>query len=161
MPSDNGSQMRRLARVKLDEIGRRLRDLLPTLPRTPSGGWIAGTRDALGMSRSDLARRLKVSPRAVTKLEANERAGTIQMDTLRRAATALDCELVVLLVPRQPLQAMVDQRRMQLYTADIDRAAAHMSLEDQAISETFRRHLLLQAEAAIPDSMLWRESPIG
>lgn len=157
MPSSTGSQMRRLARAKLDETGSRLRDLLPKLPRTPSGGWIAGTREALGMSRSDLARRLGVSPGTVTKLEASERAGTIQMDTLRRAATALDCELVVLLVPRQPLQAAVDQRRLQLYTADIDRAAAHMSLEDQAISETLRRHLLLQAEAAIPDNKLWRE----
>ncbi|WP_093535243.1 helix-turn-helix domain-containing protein [Stenotrophomonas rhizophila] len=161
MSSKDGSQMRRLARARLDEVGSRLRDMLPKLPRTPGGGWIAGTREALGMSKSDLARRLGVSPAAVAKLESNERAGTVQIDTLRRAATALDCELVVLVVPRQPLQAAVDQRRLQLYSTEIDRASVHMNLEDQAVSETLRRHLLLQAEAAIPDSMLWRELPIG
>jgi len=156
-----GSQMRRLARAKLDEIGNTLRALLPRLPHAPRGGWIAGTREALGMSRSDLARRLGVSPGSVTKLEMSERVGSIRIDTLRRAASAMDCELVVLVVPRQPLQSMVDQRRLQLYGADIDRAATHMSLEDQSISETMRRHLLQQAEVAIPDSTLWRELPIG
>jgi hypothetical protein len=57
----------------------------------------------------------------VTKLETSERVGSIRIDTLRRAASAMDCELVVLVVPRQPLQSMVDQRRLQLYGADMDR----------------------------------------
>lgn len=118
-------------------------------------------RAGIGHVQIRLARRLGVSPSSVTKLEMSERVGSIRIDTLRRAASAMDCELVVLVVPRQPLQSMVDQRRLQLYGADIDRAATHMSTEDQSISETMRRHLLQQAEVAIPDSTLWRELPIG
>jgi len=148
--------MRRLARSKLDKTGGWLREMLPILRRAPRGGWIAATREALGMSQVDLARRLGVMPSTVLKLEKNERAGTIQLDTLRRAAAALECEVVVLVVPKQPLQASVDQQRLKLYNASFNRAATHMKLEDQEVSEDLRRHLLQAAETAIPDTELWR-----
>lgn len=161
MASNTGGQMRRLARARLDQTGDWLRQMLPRLQPTPRGGWIAATRDALGMSRSDLARRLGVLPGSVAKLENSERAGTVQVDTLRRAAAAMDCELVVLVVPRQPLQSTVDEQRLRLYNATFNRAATHMKLEDQTVSDALHRHLLQQAEAAIPDTALWREREFG
>lgn len=154
-------QMRRLARTRLDQTGDWLRQVLPKLQSAPRGGWIAATRDALGMSQTDLARRLGVLPSSVAKLENSERAGTVRVDTLRRAAAAMDCELVVLVVPRQPLQSSVDQQRFKLYNTTFNRAAAHMKLEDQAVSDDLRRHLLQEAEAAIPDTALWRETELG
>lgn len=150
------SQMRRLARSKLDQTGDWLRQILPRLRPVPRGGWIAATRDALGMSRSELARRLGVQPSSVLKLENSERAGTVQVDTLRRAAAAMDCEVVLLVVPRQSLQASVDQQRLKLFNATFNRTAIHMKLEDQAVSEELRRYLLQQAETEIPDTALWR-----
>lgn len=150
-------QMRRLARSKLDQTGDWLRQMLPKLRSAPRGGWIAATRDALGMSRAELARRLGVQPSSVVKLENSEQAGTVQIDTLRRAAAAMDCEVVLLVVPRQPLQASVDQQRLKLYNVMFNQTATHMKLEDQAVSEELHRHLLQQAEAAIPDTALWRQ----
>ena len=161
MASKATPQMRRLARTKLDQTGNWLRQMLPKLQSAPRGGWIAATRDALGMSQSDLARRLGVLPSSVIKLENSERAGTVRIETLRRAATAMGCELVVLVVPRQPLQSSVDQQRLKLYNAMYNRTAAHMKLEDQVVSEDLHRHLLLQAEAAIPDTALWRENELA
>lgn len=161
MASNTTRQMRRLARAKLDQTGDWLRQRLPRLQSTPRGGWIAATRDALGMSQSDLARRLGVLPSSVVKLENSERAGTVQVDTLRRAAAAMDCELVVLVVPRQPLQSAVDEQRLKLYNATFNRAATHMKLEDQTVSDDLHRHLLQQAEDAIPDTALWRERELG
>ena len=161
MASNTTGQMRRLARAKLDQTGDWLRQMLPRLQSTPRGGWIAATREALGMSRSDLARRLGVLPGSVVKLENSERAGTARIGTLRRAAAAMDCELVVLVVPRQPLQSSVDQQRLKLYNTMFNRAATHMKLEDQAVSGELHAHLLQQAEAAIPDTALWRERELG
>jgi len=151
------SQMRRLARSKLDQTGDWLRQILPRLRPVPRGGWIAATRDALGMSRTELARRLEVQPSSVLKLEKSERAGTVQIDTLRRAAAAMDCEVVLLVVPRQSLQASVDQQRQKVFNTTFNRTAIHMKLEDQAVSEELRRYLLQQAEAEIPDAVLWRK----
>ena len=160
MASHPSRQMRRLARTKLDQTGNWLRSMLPRLKAMPNGGWIAATRDALGMSQSDLARRLGVLPSSVVKLENSERIGTVQIATLQRAAAAMDCDVVLLVVPRQPLQTIVDQQRLKLYNAAFNRAATHMKLEDQAVSEDLHRHLMQQAEEAIPDTALWRETQL-
>jgi hypothetical protein len=42
----------------------------------------------------------------VTRLEQSEASDRIRLDTLRRAADALGCDLVYLLVPRRPLTAV-------------------------------------------------------
>ena len=65
------------------------------------------------------------------------------------------------MVPRQPLQSSVDQQRLKLYNATFERTAVHMKLEDQAVSDDLHRHLLQEAEEAIPDSALWREREHG
>lgn len=158
MSGSSSTRMRQLARAKLDQIGKRWRQFLAQPVGIPRGGWIAATRDALSMSQTDLARRLGVMPSSIVKLEARERAGTIQLDTLRRVADALDCDLVVVMVPRQSLQAMVDQQRIKQYAATLGRVTAHMNLENQPVSEELHQHLLEQAKAAIPDSALWRDS---
>lgn len=93
-------------------------------------------------------------------MENSERIGTVQIATLQRAAAAMDCDVVVLVVPRQPLQTIVDQQRLKLYNAAFNRAATHMKLEDQAVSEDLHRHLMQQAEEAIPDTALWRETQL-
>ena len=161
MPGSTRQNMRRLARSKLDKTGSWLRSNLKVLQAAPRGGWVASIRDALGMSQADLAKRMGLSQSAVAKLEMSERAGSAQMDSLRRAAHAMDCELVVLMVPRQSLQTSVDRRRLQVYGKLYDKAAAHMSLEDQSVSPELKQVMLKDAEESIPDSALWRESDIG
>jgi len=103
---------------------------------------------------SDLARRLGGLPSSVVKLDNSERAGTVRLETLRRAAAAMDCELVVLVVPQQPLQSSVAQQRLKLFSATFNRAATHIKLEGQAVSEGQHRHLLQQAEVETPDTAL-------
>lgn len=161
MTNKGNNHLRRLARIKLDEVGHGLRLLMPKLPTPPQGGWVAAIREGLGMSQSDLGGRLGVGASSIAKLEMSERAGTVQVDTLRRAADALNCDVVVLVVPRQPLQASVDQRRLQLYQQEMERADVHMNLEAQAVSETLRTHLLQEAEQSISDRVLWRQSRTG
>lgn len=155
------SKMRRLARLKLDQLGVIWREALGRTRGTPNGGWIAATREALAMSQSDLARRLGVNPSSIVKLEARERMGTIQLDTMRRAAEAMGCELVVAFVPRQSLQSVVDQQRVNRFGAMLRNINTHMNLEDQPISDALQRHLIEQAEDAVPDSELWREPDVG
>src|SRR5215217_7999866 len=92
--------MQARARSALD---RRLADWrrLPAREARPHGGWVRAIRDALGMSAADLAERMGVTQSTVARLESSERDGRIQLDTLQRAADALDCDLVYALVPRR------------------------------------------------------------
>src|ERR1700729_4016860 len=76
----------------------------------PSRGWVRAVREALGMSAAALAARLGTTAGAVTRLEQSEAGDRIGLETLRRAADALECDLVYLLVPRRPLGEVVHER---------------------------------------------------
>jgi predicted DNA-binding mobile mystery protein A len=97
----------------------------------PPKGWIRAIRDALSMSGVQLAKRLKVSPQTVEAMEKSEAAGTIQLNTLRRAAEALDCTLVYALIPRTSLENTVKNRARQIANAALARVSHTMKLEDQ------------------------------
>ncbi len=97
----------------------------------PPRGWIRAVREALGMSAAGLAARLGITAGAVTRLEQSEAADRIQLDTLRRAADALGCDLVYLLVPRRPLNAVVRDRARELAHRQIAAVEQTMRLEDQ------------------------------
>ncbi|MGO6762544.1 helix-turn-helix domain-containing protein, partial [Rhizobium ruizarguesonis] len=58
--------------------------------RAPPKGWVRALRDALGMTGAQLGTRIGVRPQTVEAIEKSEAAGTIQLNTLRRAAEALD-----------------------------------------------------------------------
>jgi len=98
----------------------------------PPRGWVRAIREALGMSTAALGARLGTTPGAVTRLEQSEAADRIQLDTLRRAADALGCDLVYLLVPRRPLNAVVRERARELAHRQVTAVEQTMRLEDQA-----------------------------
>lgn len=158
MGTDTHRAMRRLARRKFDQLGAWWHSSIQTLPvRTPPRGWIAAVRQAWGMSKKDLAARLHVAPSAVNGFEDSERAGTIQLDTLRRVAEALGCEVVVVVVPRMPMQSEVDRQRLAMFDKLYSTVSRHMELEGQEASEAVREELLREAEQSIPDRELWNE----
>ena len=151
------TRMRYIARQKLDAVGHPWRQLSPAQRVAPHRGWITAIREALGMSQADLARRLGVRASSVGKLENAERARTVQLDTLQRAADALDCDLVYALVPRRPLQEAVKAPRLELARPLLERTRHHMQLEAQDAPDAASEDTLLrEAERLVPDSDLWR-----
>jgi len=98
----------------------------------PPRGWVRAVREALGMSAAALAARLGTTAGAVTRLEQSEAADRIRLDTLRRAADALGCDLVYLLVPRRPLNAIVRDRARELAHRQVSAVEQTMRLEGQA-----------------------------
>lgn len=101
----------------------------------PPHGWVRAIREALGMSAAALAVRLGTTAGAVTRLEQSEAADRIRLETLRRAADALGCDLVYLLVPRRPLTTVVRDRARELARWQVAATEQTMRLEDQATGE--------------------------
>jgi predicted DNA-binding mobile mystery protein A len=148
---------RRRARQRLDE---RLGPLKPAARfHAPPKGWVRAVRDALGMNGVQFARRLGVRPQSVEALEASEASGTIQLNTLRRAAEALGCSLVYALVPDESLETAVHVRARGIALRDLGRVSHTMRLEAQ---ETGDADLEARVEAYIRDNVkdrdLWNES---
>jgi predicted DNA-binding mobile mystery protein A len=121
------------ARAALDKRFTAWRQL-PAKGAKPHGGWVRAIREALGMRADDLADRMGVSQPSLTRLESNERMGRVRIDTLQRAADALDCDVVYALVPRRSLEQMVNEQARTRALDRLGRVAHTMALEDQALS---------------------------
>ena len=109
----------------------------------PPKGWVKAIREALGMTTAQLARRLGIAQSSVVTLEQSEAVGRIRLDTIQRAASALDCHLVYALVPNQPLEALVQSRKRELAEHQLAAVERSMSLENQSVEdkEVRERHL--------------------
>jgi predicted DNA-binding mobile mystery protein A len=72
-----------------------------TVPRqAPADGWLRQVRRARGVTQQALADALGCKRQACAQLERSEARGAISLYSLRKAAAAMDCELVYALVPR-------------------------------------------------------------
>ncbi len=148
---------RDLARARLDE---RLRPLHQNADRwtAPRGGWLRAVRRALGMGMDEFARRLGITRSSATRLERSEQRGAIQLETLRRAADALGCDLAYVLIPREPLQHTVDAERLRVARAHLSQVRTHMLLEDQYVDdERLKKWREEHALHHVRDSELWKQ----
>ena len=132
MPSK--PEAKALARQQLD---RRFAALRKTGDfARPQRGWIKAIREALGMSTTQLARRLRVSQTRVSQIEKAETESAIRLQTLKQVAEALDCTLVYALVPNKPLEGMVRDRAAHIADLQLARTNHTMSLENQALGSS-------------------------
>lgn len=127
-----------------------LRRLQPLVAFTPPDGWIRSIRESLRMTQAQLAVRLSVSQRSVHAMEVSEVKGRIQLDSLKRVADALNCDLAYALIPRRPLQEMVHSRAVAIAKEQMVSVNQTMLLEnqrpksDEARLEELIRHILSQ-----------------
>ena len=102
-------------------------------PSVPKAGWLSAIREAIGMSGQQYADRLGVAWQSMDDFEKSEKAGTITVNSLRKAAAALDCQLVYAVVPNAAsFEELVNQRARQIALAALARTGQTMLLEDQA-----------------------------
>lgn len=149
--------MWQLARRQLDQRTNQMHTVSPEVFARPQAGWLRAVRDALGMSTRDMAARLGVTSMAISKLEASERAGTIGLDTLSRAANALGCDVVYALVPRIPLEQQVQRQAEAVARAELRPVATTMALEDQSLDAQAAQSLVEDRIAELINSRgLWR-----
>jgi len=96
--------------------------------------WIGYFRKALGMTLSQLAARMELSYTAARELEQGEMSDRITLRSLKRAAGALNCELVYAFVPRSGLDEMRENQARAKARSILKRARLQMEMEDQAVS---------------------------
>ena len=116
-------------------------------------------RDALGMTGVQMAARLKVRPQTVDALEKSEVSGSIQINSLRRAAEALECTLVYVLVPKRSLEEIVNERARKIAMRDIERVAHTMKLEAQETGDaSTEKRIEAYIRSILEGRVLWDET---
>jgi predicted DNA-binding mobile mystery protein A len=153
------AQDRITARRQLDKRLQSLDDSAAALARPPRG-WVKAIREALGMTAEQLGSRLGVSQVRALALEKAEASGSVTLASLERAAHALDCQLVYALVPRRPLEELVEERASQLALQQLKATRHTMALEAQSVDaadEEAQLERLTQKLVSEAGSSLWRE----
>jgi predicted DNA-binding mobile mystery protein A len=121
---------------------------------------VKAIREALGMTTAQLGKRLGVSQPRIVVLEQAEASGAITLESLTRAANALNCQLVYALVPRTSLEEMTEGRAVALANKRFERTSHTMALEAQSVdNEDEREQVMAMARRLIEESgaVLWEE----
>jgi predicted DNA-binding mobile mystery protein A len=110
------------------------------------------------MSSTELAARIGVSQQTVAEFERSEVRDSIRLETLRRAAAGLDCDLVYFLVPRASLNEAVEAQALRKAAQLLEPLAHHSRLEDQAVSDADTGAQLAELAVELTDRRgLWTE----
>lgn len=124
----------------------------------PKSGWVKAIREAIGMTTTQLAERMGIQQSGVTLLEKRELSQTVTLETLQRAAQAMNCELIYALVPRESLEEIVNTQARNSAKQILARTVHTMKLELQSAgsAETLLHEEELAAEIKNKlDSRLW------
>jgi predicted DNA-binding mobile mystery protein A len=99
----------------------------------PKGGWLRAIRISLGLPAVLLAKKIGVKPASLSELEHSEANGTITLNSLRKVAAAMDCELVYAIVPRTSLDEILNQKAGEKARSILGRVGHSMKLEAQEV----------------------------
>ena len=140
------------------QLDRRLAALRDELTTAPPQGWIVAVRTALGMSVRELGQRMGVSGQRASKLERDEIGGGIRLDSLQRAAEAMNCRLVYAFVPNEPLEAMVRGQARRKAAGILAPIAHSMRIEEQSVPYEVEREQIEELASELIDRRgLWSE----
>ncbi len=105
------------------------------------------------MTTGQLAQRMKVHQPRIVELEKAEAKGNITMRSLERAAEALGCRVVYVLVPLKPLTTVLEERALQMAERQLSSVEQTMRLEAQGVDDEEQRK---RARQRLADELLRR-----
>lgn len=138
--------------LMLQQLDDALDEFRPLSHPRPPSGWLKAIREALGMTKAQLAQRVELSPSTVNMLERSEAKGTITLDSLEKLARGMDCRLVYAIVPNhgRTLEQVVRDRAELVARRQNARVAHTMRLEAQGLDDKQEKRQLQR----IVDSLL-------
>jgi len=149
---------KKLAIQQLDDVLKKLGPIKTM--KIPARGWIRAVRDALGMTGTQLARKLDTNKQRVSRIEQDEKQGRVTLTTMQKAAEALDCVFVYALVPRDSLRQTLERQARRVALKRMSRSNQMMRLEKQELSEKEKQKALDDMVEEILHTMprtLWDE----
>lgn len=147
-----------LAARQLDRRFSEIRETLRGAER-PARGWIKAIREALGMTTAQLAARMGVAQPRIAELEKREAARVVTLQSLERAAEALDCRLVYIFVPKDSLEDRINMRAEAVADLHLSAVDQTMRLEKQGVTDKQRRDEMkkkIVAELLERPARLWQ-----
>lgn len=100
----------------------------------PTDGWIKTIRKALGMSGSQLAKKMGSSQANIAALERREKTGKITLEALEKAAHAMNFRCVYFFIPDKPIEQILKDQALSVARKRLRSIEHSMALEQQGLS---------------------------
>ena len=136
----------KLIRLQLDKQFDEIRHILKF--DRPLSGWIKTLRNALGMTATQLAKRMNISQARVSSIESAEIEGSLTLNKMNEAAKALNCKFVYFLVPEDGLNNIIKAQAIKSVMENHKNVAHSMRLENQSVKKG-QEFIEAEAEALI------------
>ncbi len=142
--------------LTLEQIERRKQKLPWGSGKSVETGLIRQYREALGMTLSNLADNTGVATSTIAQAERREINGSnLNLDTLQRAASAMNCELTYTFIPKTNMRKFIEKQAYKKAKRIIERADLHMSLEDQKVQSEINKRIRRLAEKLVNQGKVW------
>jgi transcriptional regulator with XRE-family HTH domain len=96
------------------------------------GAWssqIKTIRETLGMSQQQLANKISSTQKTISKIEGG--IHNPKVDTLKRIADSLDCELIISFIPHKPIIQNIENKAEIKAKEIISQSVANAAMESQ------------------------------
>ena len=106
----------------------------------PRLGWIKAIRESLGLSSTQLAKRLGTDSGGILRMEGREAKGKITLQSLEKIANTMDCKLVYFVIPKEEesLDALLNKKANEAARKILNRVQHSMSLEQQSVNTEYQ-----------------------
>jgi predicted DNA-binding mobile mystery protein A len=144
--------------LKISQLERKFKTLRSEISLgIPKDGWIRTLRNCYGMTLRQLAKRVGVADSRIYTAEKAETKGKITVETLRRIADALNCDVFYSFVPREPITDFIARNAEKNAGEKIKTLAHSMKLEDQGLDNQKLKKLYeeLLAEYLKKPTKIW------
>jgi len=124
----------------------------------PPSGWLRMLRHSLGMSGTQLAKRLGVTKARISKVEQDELTASVTLKTMQKMAQAMNCRFVYAMVPQNDIDSIIKDRACEKANKQINRASIQMALENQSLNKEQLTFAINQLTAELVKKMpsdLW------
>ncbi len=108
----------------------------------PQQGWIKTIREALGLSASQLGKKVGIDQSRISRLENSEKSGDLKLSSLQKIAKGLNMKFVYGFVPEDTLEAMVREQAKRIALKRLETLDPTMRLEKQALSNEEQKKAL-------------------
>ena len=119
---DNRKILRRAYQKKFDTFKK-------AIIERPQQGWLKTIREFLGMTTTQLAKKIDVAQPRVINLEKNEK--NTKISTMERIADALNCDFVYAFVPRENIDDIIYNQAQKKALKILNKVNKNMGLENQ------------------------------
>lgn len=137
-------------------LDNRIKDLILLRNiQKPRSGWLKALRTGLGISARQLGQRLGVTHQVVMRIEKGEVEGTATLDSIQRAAKAMDCTFIYAVVPSKhaSLDALLEEKAASLARKIVEEVSHSMTIEDQKVENHFTEDQIKQVAKKLKEDL--------